>query len=93
MNCISGNNTRIQASFTDFDGSPVDANNIKLIVYDQNYKKINEYSINNKKNIGVYYIDYIPERITRPTTYYIEISGEIGGSVTLMRDTLNVKFI
>lgn len=94
-----GNTLRIEIEFMDFDGQPVDPDNIVFKIYDLKYIELssNPLSDNNKVRnsngdflSGKYYIDYV---FDKSGTYYIEFLGYVDGKPTLKREKIAVVFI
>ena len=87
-----GNTVRLISEFKDWDGSLVDPVLIKIILYDSQFRKIEENSIGaaNKIEIGKYYFDYVPQ-ITG--TIFYEWYGVIDGLPSLKRGTLITRLI
>lgn len=85
-----GNTARLTAQFNDWDDAPIDPDIVKVIVYDRKWTKLHEQelSVDNRKDVGNYFYDYVPEEIGR---FYIEWQGRIEGQPSLHRSTLIVR--
>jgi hypothetical protein len=89
---LSGNSIRIQATFKDMNGVLVEPTSSKLIVYDNAYKKLSEYTPLNKLSSGTYFYDYKTPTEQTDKTYFCEISGIVDGVEVLCRGTFGTRF-
>jgi hypothetical protein len=88
--CLSGSAIRIQAVFRDFDGNLVDPQNVKVRIYDNLYKQLDEFP-SVKKSTGVYYYDYVTAINKKDKQYFCEMSGD--GVNNIVRGTFNTTFV
>ena len=89
---LTGNTIKFSVIFKDWDEQNVDPSIIKFIIYDSEFKKINEFLIGseNKIDIGSYYVLYIPEA---EGYFYYEWYAEIDGYPSLERSAFTVRQI
>jgi hypothetical protein len=90
----TGNTIRLTCIFRDFDGVLRNPNLVKVKIYDQTYKVIQEESLGLANNTadGEYFYDYTIPLDARGKMYY-EWYGEISGNPSLKRDSFKVTFI
>jgi len=89
MQYQQGNTVRLQGTFFDWDGSPIDPDLIEVIIYDVQYKKLNEYPIDasNRQDVGKYFLDWIADTVG---SFTYEWYAEIDGTPSLQRQRINV---
>lgn len=88
-----GETVKLLVDFYDFGNQLIDPQVIKIIFYDREYKKINEFILGagNRDSLGKYFYNY-----TIPNdhfTIYYEFNGEYNGLINLNRGKLQIKFI
>jgi hypothetical protein len=93
-----GNTIKIEIEFLDFDGSPVEPDNIVFKVYDAKFLELSSNLLepNNKVRDsngldvpGQYYIDHV---FNQTGSFYIEFLGYIDSKPTLKREKVTVVF-
>lgn len=90
-----GNTVRYTATFTDFDGKPVDPLTIKFKTYDKYYVELSSNDMQKATDklgepiVGSYFYDYTPQEIG---DYWVECMGYIDGTPALIREKVQVKF-
>jgi hypothetical protein len=92
----SGDTIEFTCIFNNFDGSKIDPDFIKFIVYDKLYNKIEEFNIskNPGDEVGYYSFQYtIPENLKNKQILIYEWNGEIEGKKSLERDRFITSFI
>lgn len=88
----SGETIKLIGKFHDFDGTLVDPETVKLILYNERQKQIQEILLNsaNKESIGVYSYLYI---VPFDMEYiYFAFEGDINGTPSLGRDLIEIIF-
>lgn len=90
-----GNTVRLTAVFKDWANQVVDPTLVKLKVYNSGWALMHDYSlgIEDKLVTGEYYFDYTIPYSYRTKVLYIEWYGEIQGTPSIKRITLNVNDI
>lgn len=88
-----GTTVRFEARFYNFDGTPIDPDAIKVIIYNQKYEVITTIDINsnNKLGVGYYYYDYVTEN--KEQKIYYEWNGMINQKPALKRGSFMTKFM
>lgn len=89
----TGNAIRLECGFSDFDGSAVDPQLVKVVIYNAKYEALFTKVISdvNKKSVGEYFFDYVTENAGQK--YFYEWYGEIDGTPSLKRGQFATKFI
>jgi len=84
-----GNTVRLQGTFYDWDGNLIDPDLVKVIIYDVQYRQLNEYPLDasNRKSVGQYYLDWITDTVG---SFTYEMYAEISGTPSLQRQRINV---
>jgi hypothetical protein len=86
-----GTTIRFEAEFFDFDGEPVDPDQVALKIYDHKYNEItSEVGIPNG-GVGKYYYDYETER--KEARLYYEWYAMIDGKPSLRRGEFMTRFV
>lgn len=85
-----GNTIRLECVFFDFNGERVDPHTVKLIIYDERYRKISE-GLGIRVSVGEYLYDYTTEE--KQQKIYYEWFGEIDGKPSLRRGEFMTRFI
>ena len=90
----AGNTIRLQCIFEDFDGNRVNPTNVKIILYDNKYQKLQELVLSSGYRIGtgVYIYNYITSSDLEQRIVY-EWYGEINGLPSLKRSSFRTAFI
>lgn len=90
----SGQTVRLSCEFNNFKGEPVDPEIVKVIIYDEKYNKITDYSLgaNSKTDVGKYFFDYKTDPNKEQRVYY-EWYGEINGNPALKRSSFRTNWI
>lgn len=88
-----GDTIRLKCHFKTFTGQSVDPVDVKLTMYDKDKNQIEQILLDdtNKKNIGVYFYDYVPA--PELSKFIFEFSGQYNNKPILVRDSVQVKFI
>jgi len=87
-----GNTIRFEVQFYDFDGAPINPQNVALRVYNQKYVEIHlGIGIPVSGATGKYFYDYETEKKEQRLIY--EWSAEIDGKPSLRRDEFMTKFV
>ena len=90
----SGDTIRIYGEFENFSGQLSDPTNIKLIIYDFKYKKLEEFSNGiERESTGKYYFDYLVPTDRIGQTIIYEWNGELDGSISLDRGKFGITFV
>jgi len=88
---LFGNTVRLKAEFRDYDGKPVDPQNVKVIVYNQNKIPIfTEDAV--RESEGVYYYDYTIT-FDEGSPIAFEFNGSLDGHPVLGRQTLSPTWL
>jgi hypothetical protein len=90
----AGNTIRLKCIFEDFDGNRINPSNVKIIIYDNKYKKIQESLLSSgyRTGIGEYVYNYITPSDSEQRIVY-EWYGEINGLPSLKRSSFRTVFI
>lgn len=92
--CLSGSTIRIEVVFKDFNNELVDPSNIKLVIYDKDYKQVGtDITDLIKKSAGTWYYDYETPLIKKDKLYYCEISGDVGTKTIVVRSSFTTRFV
>lgn len=88
-----GNTVRFECTFYDFNGNKIDPDMVKIVVYNYKYQVLftEVLGINNKKNVGEYFFDYVTE--SKEQKLFYEWYGEIDGKPSLKREEFMTRFI
>lgn len=91
----SGNTVRLTCTFKNFDGTLLDPDSLKVIIYDQKYTVIQTITNVVKESTGVYHVDYItPSNVNSfNQKYYYEWNSLIGGFPAIKRQLLVTHFV
>ncbi|MDW7673791.1 MAG: hypothetical protein SCK28_04555 [Bacillota bacterium] len=89
MSYQGGNAIRLTAQFKDWDGENVEPDLVKVIIYDRNYKKLQEHSIGqaNRLDTGLFYFDLV----INEGLYVYEWYSEIDGLPSLKRNLISIS--
>jgi len=80
---LVGDTVRLKSEFKDYNGELVDPDDVKIIIYDSRYKKIEEFTPSRSEK-GRYCLDYtIPSGETN--IMYFEFQGKIDDKPVLGR--------
>ena len=90
----AGNTIRLKCIFEDFDGNRVNPSNVKIILYDNKYQKLQESFLSSGYRVGTgeYVYNYITSSDSEQRIVY-EWFGEINGLPSLKRSTFRTVFI
>lgn len=91
----TGSTVKLSCTFYSFEGDKVqEPDNIKLIIYDFKFNKIEEFNVNrNNRNENGGYFFYYTIPLDAKNRLYYEWNGIIAGNVSLRRNSFKVAFI
>lgn len=92
---LSGNTIRFECTFYDFENSPVDPTEVKVIVYDKTYTRIVDVLLGeaNKIDVGKYYYNFVVPESNSTTMYIFEFYGRINDAPAIAREQIMAEFI
>lgn len=87
-----GNTIKLNATFKDWNNEDIDPTNLKLIIYDSNYTKIDEREVfpSHRMQTGQYYYDYVFDNIGY---FYYEWNATIDGTPSIIRNSIEISMI
>jgi hypothetical protein len=90
---LTGNTVTLEAQFTDINGSPIDVQNPKVIIYDYKYNVLKQIDLldSNRISMGKYFYNYVTD--SKPMRLIYEIRGDINGFPILDRKEFMTKFV
>lgn len=94
LEVVAGNTVRLEVTFNDFSGVSTDQDLVKLKIYDNRYRSIEEFvmgSANKGTNNGEYFFDYLTS--SNVGTFYYEWYGEKGTVKSVDRGKIETVFI
>lgn len=88
---LVGDTVRLTANFKDWEGQLVDPSQVKIIIYDSRYNKLNEFEITTqgRADKGKYFFDY---QFDKSGDFIYEFYATIDGTPSLARKRVRVSF-